>query len=141
MTNVTINTHASCAMAVDAPAHRVIYFSTHAMHLSNLAVTCRAFESRSNVRLVRVENICLRLVPIHSAPWRLLFMFTKCCKLLHLGTLGHYRFVTPHARRDVWNSRVRRLVYVFMTERAFKLRPFFFGHVLPVIKLDGLLRR
>lgn len=36
---------------------------------------------------------------------------------------------------------MRRLIYIFVTERAFKLRPFFFCHVLPVIELNRLARR
>lgn len=143
MTNVAIDTHASCAMALDAPAHRLIYFAAHSVHLSNLAVTRRAFESRLDVRLVRVENIRLGLVPIHPSPRGLLLALGESRELLHLGAFGHYRFVTSHARRDVRNSRVRRLVHVFVAERAFELRSIIalFSHVLPMIEFDGLPRR
>src|SRR6185295_10057886 len=73
MTDVAIDTHASCAMALDAPTHRLIHFAAHSVHLSDLAVTRRAFEPRLDVRLVRVKHICLGLVPIHTSPRRLLF--------------------------------------------------------------------
>src|SRR6185295_633782 len=119
MTNVAIDAHASCAVAIDAPTHRLIYLAAHSVHLSNLAVTRRAFEPRLDVRLVRVENICFGLVPINPAPRRLLFALGKCREFLHLGAFGHDRFVTSHARRDVRNRRVRRLVHVLVAERAF----------------------
>lgn len=143
MANVAIDTHASRAMAFDAPTHCLIYFATHAVHLADLAVTRRAFEPRLYVRLVRVENICLSFVPIHTSPRRLLFALGECRQFLHLGAFGHDRFVTPHARGDVGNSRVRRLVHVLVTERAFELRGIIglFSHVLPMIELNGLTRR
>lgn len=130
-------------MAIDAPTHRLIYFATHPMHLSDPAVTRRAFEPRLYVRLVRVENICLRLVPIHTSPRRLLLALGECRQFLDLRAFGHDRFVTSHARRDVGNSRVRRLVHVLVTKRAFELRGIIglFSHVLPMIELDGLARR
>ena len=74
MANVAIYAHAFCAVAVDAPSHCLIHFATHAMHFPNLAVTGDAFEAGSNVRLVRVENICFGFVPIHATPRRLLFV-------------------------------------------------------------------
>jgi len=141
--NVAIDTHASRAVALDAPTHRLIYLATHSMHFAYLAVTRRAFEPRFDVRLVRVEHICLGLVPIHPAPRRLLFALGEGCQFLHLGAFGHYRLVTSHARGDVRNSRVRRLVYVFVAEGAFELRCIIalFSHVLPMIELDWLTRR
>jgi len=141
MANVTIHTHPFSPMAIDAPSHCLIYFATHAMHLSNLAVTGRAFEAGSNVRLVRVENICLRLVPIHATPRRLLFLVGERGKLLHFGTLGHYRIVTSHASGGIGNGGVRRLVYILVTEGALELRAFFLCHMLPVVELNWLLRR
>ncbi len=106
MANVAIYAHAFCPVAIDAPSHCLIYFATHAVHFSNLAVTGDAFEPGSNVRLVRVENICLGFVPIHTPPGRLLFVLGERCKLLHLGTLGHYRVVTSHAGAGIRNRRV-----------------------------------
>src|SRR5258707_10425574 len=111
MTNVAIDTHAFRAMAVDTPAHRLIDLSTYAVHLADLAVTRRAFESRSNVRLVRVKDICLGFMPIHSSPLGLLLALGECRELVDLGTLGHHRVVAAHARSNVWNSRVRRLIH------------------------------
>ena len=140
MTDVAIDTHASCAMAIDAPTHCLIYLATNAVHLSDFAVARRAFEARLYVRLVRVKHICLRFMPIHPAPRRLLFALGECRELLHLGAFGHDRFVTSHARGDVRNSRVRRLVHVFVTERAFEFRAVFLSHVLPMIEFDGLPR-
>lgn len=106
MTNVTIHADAFRAMAIDAPSHRLIYLATHAMHLSNLAVTRRAFETRANVRLMRVEHIRLRFVPVHASPRRLLLALGERGELLHLRALGHDRLVTAHAGRDVWNGSV-----------------------------------
>ena len=118
----------------------MIYFAAHSMHLSDLAVTRRAFEPGFDVRLVRVEHIRLRFVPIHPAPRRLFLALRKCSELLHLGAFGHDRFVTSHARRDVRNSRVRRLIHVLVTEGAFKLGAVFLSHMLPMIELDWLPR-
>ena len=142
MANVAIDTHASCAVTIDAPPHCLVYFAAHPVHLSDLAVTRRAFEPSLDVRLVRIENICLALVPIHPSPRRLLFALGECRELLHFGAFGHDRFVTSHARRDVRNGRVRRLVYVLVTECAFELRGIIalFSHVLPMIELDWLTR-
>jgi len=141
MANVTIDTHCLCSMAVDTPAHRLIYFSTDSMHLSDLAVTRRAFESRSNVRLVRVKSVCFRFDPIHAPPGRLLILLSERCQLLNFRAIGFDRVVTTHARRDVWNRRMRRLVHILMTEDALELRAFVFGHVLPMVKLNWLARR
>lgn len=143
MANVAIHTHASRSMAVHAPSHRLIYFAAHSMHLSDLTVTRCALDSSPNVRLVRVISIRLRFEPIHATPRRLLFALGERGELLNLRAFGLDRLVATHARSNVWDSRVRRLVYVFVTERAFKLWSFFpfFGHVLPVVELDRLQRR
>jgi len=128
-------------VTVDAPAHRLIDLATDAVHLGDLAVTGRAFETRSNVRLVSVKSVRFRFEPIDAPPKRLLILFSKSRKLLNFRAIGFDRVVTTHASRDVWNSRVRRLVHVLVTERALELRAFIFGRVLPMIKLDWLLRR
>jgi len=130
-------------MAVHAPSHRLIYFAAHSMHLSNLTVTRRALDSSPNMRLVRVVSVRLRFKPVHALPWRLLFSLSERRKLLNLRAFGLDRLVATHARSDVWDSRVRGLVCVFVTERAFKPWGFFpfFGHVLPVIELNRLPRR
>ena len=143
MTNIAIHTHASRSMAVHAPSHRLIYFATHSMHLSDVAVTRCAFDSGPNVRLVRVISICLRFEPVHATPRRLLFALGERRKFLNLRALSLYRVVATHARSNVWNSRVRRLVHVLVTEGAFKLGGLvpFFCHVLPVVELDRLPRR
>src|SRR5258707_9923324 len=86
MANIAIDAHVSSAVAVDAPSHGLIYFATDAMHLSNLAVTSSAFETGSNVRLVRGGKVCLRFMPIHPAPRRLVFSFGELGQLLHLRT-------------------------------------------------------
>ena len=141
MADVAVNAHASRAVAVHAPSHRLLDFATHAVHLPDLSVTCGAFEPGSNVRLVRVESVRFRFKPVDAAPRRLLLARGEGRELLNLGAVGLDRFVTTHARIDVGNRRVRRLVCVLVTERAFELRAVFFGHVLPVIKLNRLFRR
>lgn len=88
MAHVAIDAHASCPVAVDAPSHRLIHFATHSMHLSNLAMTRNAFEPRAYVGLVRVENICLGFVPVHSTPRRLLLALGECCQFLNLPAFG-----------------------------------------------------
>ena len=88
MADVAIYAHAFCPVAVDAPSHCLIHFATHAMHFPNLAVTGDTFEAGSNVRLMRVENIRFGLVPVHTAPGRLLFLFRERRKLLHFRALG-----------------------------------------------------
>jgi len=112
------------------------------MHLTNLAVTRRALDARSNVRLVSVESVRLRLNPVHAFPRRLLFSLSVGRELLDLGAFGLNRLVTTHASADVWNSRVRRLVCILVTKRTLKLRRLvpFFSDVLPVIELDRLQR-
>ena len=88
MAHITIHTNRFCSVAVDTPSHCLIYFSTNAMHFTDLAVTCHTLETGSNVRLVRVENICLGFVPIHATPRRLLFVLGERGKLLHFGAVG-----------------------------------------------------
>jgi len=113
------------------------------MHLSDLPVTRSALDSCANVRLVRVKSVRLGFEPVHATPRRLLFALGERCELLNLRALSLDRVVATHACCDVWNRRVRRLIYVLMTKGAFKLWGFvpFFGHVLPVIELDRLPRR
>ena len=110
------------------------------MHLANLTVTRRALQPRSDVRFVGVKRIRFRLDPVDSLPGRLLLALGVCCELLDFRALGLDRFVTSHAGRNVWNGRMRRLVDIFVTERAFELRRFVarFRDVLPVIELDRL---
>ena len=112
------------------------------MHLADLSVTRRALDSSTNVRFVRIKGVRLRFEPVHATPWRLLFALGERRELLNLRAIGLDRLVATHARSDVWDSRVRRLIYVLVTEGAFKLWSFFpfFGHVLPVIELDWLPR-
>lgn len=143
MTNIAIHAHASRSMAVHAPSHRLIYFAAHSMHLPNLTVTRRAVDSGSNVRFVRVVSVRFRFDPIDATPRRLLFSLSVGRELLNLRAFSLDRLVATHARGNVWDRRVRRLVYVFVTERAFKLWSFFpfLSDVLPVIELDRLQRR
>ena len=143
MADVTIHTNASRTMAIHAPSHRLIYLAPYPMHLSDLPVTRRTLDSRANVRLVRVKSVRLGFEPVHATPRRLLFSFREPRKFLNLRAFSLDRFVATHACCDVWNRRVRRLIYVLVTEGAFKLWGFvpFFGHVLPVIELDRLSRR
>ena len=141
VTYVAINAHASSAMAVDAPAHRLIHNATDSMHLADLAMTSLAFETRSNVRLVRVIRISPRLQPIYSTPGRLLLLLSECRQLLNFRTVSLLRLVTTHAGINIRNSRVRGLVDILVTKRAFELRAVLFSYVLPVIEFDWLLRR
>jgi hypothetical protein len=130
-------------MAVHAPSHRLIYFAPYSMHLSDLPVTRCTLDSCANVGLVRVKGVRFGFEPVHATPRRLLFSFCEPRKFLNLRTFSLDRFVATHARCDVWNRRVRRLIYVLVTEGAFKLWGFvtLLGHVLPVIELDRLSRR
>jgi len=130
-------------MAVHAPSHRLIYLAPYSMHLSDLPVTRCTLDSCANVRLVRVKGIRLGLEPVHPLPRRLLLSFCEHGEFLNLRTLSLDRVVATHACSDVWNRRVRRLIYVLVTEGAFKLWGVFsfFSHVLPVIELDRLPRR
>lgn len=130
-------------MAVHAPSHRLIYLAPYSMHMSDLPVTRSAVDSCANVRLVRVKGIRLGFEPVHTTPRRLFFSFCERGEFLNLRALSLDRVMATHACSDIWNRRVRRLIYVLVTEGAFKLWGFapFFGHVLPVIELDRLPRR
>jgi len=142
MANITIITDVLGPVAIHTPAHRLIYFSSNSMHLAHLTVTRRALQPGSDMRLVGVKRIRLRLEPVDSSPGRLLFALGVGSELLNFRALGLYRFVTSHTGCYVWNRRVRRLVNVFVTERAFELRRFvaLFRDVLPVVELNRLFR-
>jgi hypothetical protein len=140
MTDVAIHTNASGLVALDTPSHRLIDFAPYSVHIANLPVTGRAFDSSLDVRLVCVICVRFRFEPVHTLPGRLLFSLRERRELLNFRALCLDRLVATHARGDIGNSRVSRLIHVLVTEGAFKLWSFFpcFGYVLPVIELDRL---
>jgi len=140
MANITIITNISRPVTIHAPAHCLVHLSSNAMHLTDLPVTSCALQTGSNVRLVGIKRIRLRLDPVNSSPGRLLLALGVGRELLNFRALGLDRFVTTHAGGYVWNRRVRRLVDIFVTEGAFELRRFvaLFRDVLPVIELNRL---
>src|SRR5258706_2890969 len=125
MANVAIHTNAAGLVALDTPAHRLIYFAPHTVHLANLPVTGRAFDSSLDVRLVCVIRVRFRFEPVHTLPGRLLFSLRERRELLNFRALCLDRLVATHARGDIWNSRVSRLIHILVAERAFKLCSFF----------------
>jgi hypothetical protein len=142
MTHVTINTHIPRSVTVHAPTHCLIYLATNAMHLAHLTVTGGTVDSSFYVRLVRVVRVRFGFQPVDALPRRLLLPLRKRGKLLNLGTLGLDRFVATHTSAYIWNSGVRRLVYVFVAESTLQLRSIvpFFSNVLPMVKFDRLPR-
>ncbi len=122
MTNRTIHADLFLAMALYTPTHRVIYFPAHAMHLVHWAVTHRAVNAGSDVRLVREEDVSRFIDPINSGPGGLFGPCGYRSQLLDLGTVRLHRFVTLHALRDVGDGGVPGLVGVLVTVFAFELR-------------------
>ena len=141
MAYVAIHACAALAMALDAPPHCLIYFTTNSASLAHVTVTGGAINSDSFVRLVREKHIGLAFKPVDALPGRLFLALCDGSEFLHFGAIDLFSLMTNHARIDIWNRRVRRLVHVFVTERTFQLGSVLFGHVLPVIELDGLMRR
>ena len=91
MAHVAIHARVALAMAVDAPAHRLIYFAPNSMQLANLTVTSCAVDSGSFVRLVREEYVGLGFKPVHPLPRRLFLSLAIGRELLDLRGFRPYQ--------------------------------------------------
>lgn len=108
------------------------------MHLSDLAVTGRAFDAGLQVRLVSEEHIGLFLNPEYAPPDWLLAALEQGCQLLNFGALGLDCGMAAHARGCIGYGSVARLVCVFVAEVTFELWAFVLGEMLPMIEFNGL---
>jgi hypothetical protein len=87
MTDVAIYARVLIAVALDTPAHALVYLAPHYTHLSNIAVAGDAINAGADVRLMYEKDLRRIFYPKDALPGRLLALFSKGGESLHLRAL------------------------------------------------------